>query len=328
MSIASRTMGIASICAVMMIAGGCGSYYKVTDPTTGRVYYTEHLDKRGSAVVLRDARTGQDVTIQNSEIQSIKKEQFETARVNSGSVPGESSARAAAEPAQPMQPQPPMQPAQPQQPVARTAPAPAPEAAPAAQASVAGATVGMAQAAFNSPAQLRDDLAAGQAQVDRTIAALTAVGDPDQADLRGAYKSYCTEMDKLGAHAQRLETEAEAMRQARSAYFARWDQRLSEIDNPTIRDAAEQRRARLRAAQDRISADAAAARDAYRPLMSDLKDIRKFLDGDLSKDTTSVLGPATMKATKDAQSLKERIDVVIADLDAVQGAVSPAGGSR
>jgi hypothetical protein len=38
---------------------------------------------------LRDARTGQDVTIQNSEIQSIKKEQYETARVNSGMVPGE-----------------------------------------------------------------------------------------------------------------------------------------------------------------------------------------------------------------------------------------------
>jgi hypothetical protein len=185
---------------------------------------------------------------------------------------------------------------------------------------VAGATVGTAQAAFSSPAQLRDDLVVGKEQVDRTIAALTAVGDPAQADLRGAYKTYCTEMDKLGAHAQRLDTEAEAMRQARSAYFARWDQRLSEIDNPTIRDAAEQRRARLRAAQDRISTDASAARDAYRPLMSDLKDIRRFLDGDLSKDTTSVLGPATAKAQKDAQGLKERIDVIIADLDAVQGA--------
>jgi hypothetical protein len=40
-----------------------------------------------------------------------------------------------------------------------------------------------------------------------------------------------------------------------------------------------------------------------------------------------VLGPATAKAQEDAQVVKERIDVVIADLDAVQGAVGTASPS-
>jgi hypothetical protein len=59
--------------------------------------------------------------------------------------------------------------------------------------------------------------------------------------------------------------------------------------------------------------------------MTDLEDIRKFVGADLSKETTSVLGPATTKAQRDAQMVKERIDVIIADLDAYGGPSAPAG---
>ena len=64
---------------------GCTSYYRVTDPSTNRVYYTTKMDKeRDGAVRLRDARTGNEVTIQNSEVAKITKEEYETSRVDSG----------------------------------------------------------------------------------------------------------------------------------------------------------------------------------------------------------------------------------------------------
>src|SRR5688500_11135829 len=96
MSIARTTVRAAACSlAVLVFAGGCSSYYKVTDPTTGRVYYTDDLDKRDAgAVTLTDARTGQDVTIQNSEVAKISKEQYETSRIASGRVPDEASERA------------------------------------------------------------------------------------------------------------------------------------------------------------------------------------------------------------------------------------------
>ena len=57
---------------------GCTSYYKVTDPTTGRVYYTTELKQKGSgAATLKDARTGNTVTVQSSEVQKIEKKEFE-----------------------------------------------------------------------------------------------------------------------------------------------------------------------------------------------------------------------------------------------------------
>ena len=63
----------------LMLAGGCTSYYRVTDPTTNKVYYTTSLRQMDSgAAVLTDARTGDKVSIQNSQVQKITKEQFET----------------------------------------------------------------------------------------------------------------------------------------------------------------------------------------------------------------------------------------------------------
>lgn len=68
-----------------LLLGGCTSYYKVSDPVSGRTYYTNELKKKGEgAVWLKDARTGSEVTIQNSEVQKISKEEFETNRAKSG----------------------------------------------------------------------------------------------------------------------------------------------------------------------------------------------------------------------------------------------------
>ena len=67
---------------------GCTSYYRVSDPSTNRTYYTTSLKKqRDGAVQLRDARTGNQVTIQNSEVAKVSKEEYETSRVGSGMKP-------------------------------------------------------------------------------------------------------------------------------------------------------------------------------------------------------------------------------------------------
>jgi hypothetical protein len=71
--------------AVMLLTGffavGCTTYYKVTDPTTGKTYYTTELQKKGSgAATLKDGRTGNTVSLQNSEISKISKEEYDSGR--------------------------------------------------------------------------------------------------------------------------------------------------------------------------------------------------------------------------------------------------------
>jgi hypothetical protein len=60
----------------VLVLGGCGSYYKIVDPSTSKVYYTDDIKRRGSSVEFKDANTGSKVTLQNTEIQKIHKEEF------------------------------------------------------------------------------------------------------------------------------------------------------------------------------------------------------------------------------------------------------------
>ena len=73
-------VGLVLVAAVLVT--GCGSsYYRVTDPSTGNVYYTKEVKNRGNgAVQLKDAASGDSVTLQNSQVSKVSKETYETNR--------------------------------------------------------------------------------------------------------------------------------------------------------------------------------------------------------------------------------------------------------
>jgi hypothetical protein len=65
----------------LMALGGCVKYYQVTDPTTGKEYYTTKLDRKaGGAFAFKDERSGAQVTLQNSEVLPISEESFRTGK--------------------------------------------------------------------------------------------------------------------------------------------------------------------------------------------------------------------------------------------------------
>ncbi|WP_269522478.1 hypothetical protein [Coraliomargarita parva] len=62
------------------ILSGCTTYYAIEDPSTGNVYHTTSYDaKRSGSVVFEDRSSDRKVTLQNSEIQEISKEQYKKA---------------------------------------------------------------------------------------------------------------------------------------------------------------------------------------------------------------------------------------------------------
>jgi hypothetical protein len=64
-----------------LLAGGCTTYYQIRDPESGHVYYADDLDTlKGGAVRFTDAQTGTEVTVQNSDIKVIPKEEFNIRR--------------------------------------------------------------------------------------------------------------------------------------------------------------------------------------------------------------------------------------------------------
>jgi hypothetical protein len=126
-----------SLCVGVLVAGCSSTYYKVTEPQSGKVYYTQDVDtaKGTSAVKLKDARTGSVVTLQSSEVKEISEKDYKAGLA----APAAASAVAPAPvvaPASAVAPAPVAAPASAVAPAAVVAPAsavaPAPAAAPAA----------------------------------------------------------------------------------------------------------------------------------------------------------------------------------------------------
>jgi hypothetical protein len=67
---------VVSLC-VGILVGGCASYYKVTDPQSGKEYYTKEIHNlNGSAVRVKDASTGKNVSLQISEVKEISAKEY------------------------------------------------------------------------------------------------------------------------------------------------------------------------------------------------------------------------------------------------------------
>ena len=83
----------------MLLGAGC-SYYKVTDPTSGKVYYTDGIWQPASqGATFKDGRNGNQVTIQNTEVETISKEEYEMGRHSPPPAPPAPAAAPKAAPA-------------------------------------------------------------------------------------------------------------------------------------------------------------------------------------------------------------------------------------
>jgi uncharacterized protein YceK len=66
-----------AVLAVAVLVGGCASYYKVTDPASGRVYYTQEVERKGGTTVMfKDGKTGAQVTLPSSEVMEVKSDEY------------------------------------------------------------------------------------------------------------------------------------------------------------------------------------------------------------------------------------------------------------
>ena len=65
-----------AIAPLLAVAAGCASYYKVTDTTNGKEYYTQEVSRQGSAVQFTDAKTRATTTLQNSQVLEINEDAY------------------------------------------------------------------------------------------------------------------------------------------------------------------------------------------------------------------------------------------------------------
>jgi hypothetical protein len=65
---------------VSLMIAACATYYKVTDPASGKSFYTTKVNRSLSGTVtFTDAASGSEVTLQSSEVLKISGKEFDQA---------------------------------------------------------------------------------------------------------------------------------------------------------------------------------------------------------------------------------------------------------
>jgi hypothetical protein len=65
--------------SLFLLAACGGSYYRVKDTSSGRIYYTRDVDtkRQTGSVDFKDAKTGAKVTLQSSEVAKITESEYQ-----------------------------------------------------------------------------------------------------------------------------------------------------------------------------------------------------------------------------------------------------------
>ena len=75
-------VAVIALAALSFGLAACGStYYLVKDPESGREYYTTKVDRSSHGMTFKDGKTLSTVTLENSEVIEITRDQY---RANTG----------------------------------------------------------------------------------------------------------------------------------------------------------------------------------------------------------------------------------------------------
>src|SRR5206468_3337184 len=94
------------------------------------------------------------------------------------------------------------------------------------------------------------------------------------------------ELSKVEEKAKATRERADSMREKGQAFFAEWEQQVQTINNEDIRKEAEKRLAKRKKSYNKILSTMQEAKQEFIPFLSDLNDVRKLLESELT--TSSV----------------------------------------
>lgn len=168
---------------------------------------------------------------------------------------------------------------------------------------------------------LREELTEGKLQIDRTMIALKKLSS-HQGDLTEPYDAFVDQMDTTSSHAEEMKARLDEMKIRSKEYFDGWARDAEAISNAEMRKRSEARRSELMAIYKSIEDSMQAAGSAYQPFISDLNDIQRFLEADLSGGGLEAIGDLIQKTDEKAKVVNALIQKIIEGLQRAEAAMS------
>jgi archaellum component FlaC len=178
----------------------------------------------------------------------------------------------------------------------------------------AAARAGAADNAFKESAELgkktaktSDDVNKYVSQLDKTEQALSSVRHSQGKDLRKQFQSFSKELNNLEQAQINATSDIDGMKSTATEYFSAWDTSIEQISNPELRQASADRRVKVMKDHQDLASALVDIASQLQPFISDLHDLKAFLEADLSPANVDNAGGMIQKSRADADALKVKM---------------------
>ncbi len=137
--------------------------------------------------------------------------------------------------------------------------------------------------------------------------------------------AFSAEMQRLQVDSLQLRARAQAMEARGDAYFDRWHENLARVKNPDVRALAETRRPDLEESFRRIKRLSQAARQAFAPFQSSMRQLRNALETDPASVSAAETRISIAAAKENGERVEQCLAAVIVELDSMRALLTPSG---
>jgi len=159
-------------------------------------------------------------------------------------------------------------------------------------------------------------------QLKATLSALNALTAQKKGDLRPAYNAFCAEVPKTEAAAAHTRTRVQWMAGDGLKYFKDWQKTIDGIANDSLRKKAQKRMDAVKKSYDKVEASLVQAGEKFRPFLSDLTDIQKFLATDVTAGGVKAIKSTVSSANWNLQFVDKAAKDALKEMDKMQKALS------
>jgi DNA repair exonuclease SbcCD ATPase subunit len=173
-------------------------------------------------------------------------------------------------------------------------------------------------------AEFRTEIVNAKTAVDGTIKALDQVAMSANTDPRPAFEAFSKEVKNLESVAAKAQKRGQEMKANGDAYFANWEQQLSQVKDEDVRKLANERKAKLQQSFAKIREYTQPLKDQFDPWMSSLKDLQAYLSQDLTVNGVDAAKKLFAKAKSDGTKVQKSMDSLIEELNTLSATLTPA----
>jgi len=163
---------------------------------------------------------------------------------------------------------------------------------------------------------LRSDCAEGRRQIAVTVDEMSRLAAKN-VELRPQFEKFKAELAKMEAKAENARKRADTMKEKGAEFFNDWETQVNSIKNEDIRKEAEKRLAKRKKSYAKILATMQEAKAELVPFMSDLNDLKKLFDAELTASSVASAKNLIRQASWHGNDVTESLTDVEKELDRV-----------